>query len=95
MSTVDLSNARWRKSSHSGHDNASGCVEVALLDSDGTQWRKSSHSTSTGDGSCVEVAFSGPATALRDSKNPDGPTLILPATQWTAFLGAVKHDTFA
>lgn len=52
MSTVDLTGARWRKSSCSGSESGS---------------------------ECVEVAFVGPAVALRDSKNPDGPVLVVPA----------------
>jgi hypothetical protein len=85
MSTVDLTGARWRKSSYSGgtgggNDN---CVEVALID-----WRKSSHSSGTGGGNsdCVEVAFAGPVAAIRDSKNAAGPVLALPADSWTTFL---------
>ncbi|GAB3468674.1 DUF397 domain-containing protein [Actinophytocola sediminis] len=54
------------------------------------EWRKSSFSGGTGGGNdnCVEVAFSGPATALRDSKNTAGPTLVVPATAWKALLNA-------
>jgi hypothetical protein len=47
-------------------------------------WRKSSRSNGNGN-ACVEVAFVPGATALRDSKNPDGGTLVLPATGWHAF----------
>jgi hypothetical protein len=31
MQATDLSNAVWRRSSHSGGDNGSQCVEVAVL----------------------------------------------------------------
>lgn len=48
-------------------------------------WRKSSRSGGGGN-ECVEVAFLSGATALRDSKNPDGGTLVLPTTGWRAFL---------
>jgi hypothetical protein len=41
-----------------------------------TQWRKSSYSASNG-GNCVELADVAGAVAVRDSKNPDGPVLLL------------------
>jgi hypothetical protein len=41
-------------------------------------WRKSSRSNGGGN-ECVEVTFVPGATAVRDSKNPDGGTLVLPA----------------
>jgi hypothetical protein len=52
---------RWRKSSFSGQTGQ--CVEL------GAAWRKSSFSGGTGQ--CVEVT----PGAVRDSKNPEGPTL--------------------
>jgi hypothetical protein len=70
----DLSQSEWRKSSRS--TSVSNCVEVA--------WRKSSWSTS--EANCVEVASMAPLTAVRDSKNPDGPTLAFPVSSWTTFL---------
>jgi hypothetical protein len=74
---MDLRDARWRKSSHSGDD--ANCVEVAF-----TGWRKSSRSTDNAN--CVEVAFAIPGVAVRDSKNTDGPILTFPAASWSAFL---------
>ncbi|MFG2088925.1 MULTISPECIES: DUF397 domain-containing protein [unclassified Spirillospora] len=47
---MDLTNAKWRKSTHSG-PNGGECVELA------------------------DVA--GAAVAVRDSKDPDGPVLLL------------------
>ncbi|WP_030177458.1 DUF397 domain-containing protein [Spirillospora albida] len=41
-----------------------------------TKWRKSSYSTSNG-GNCVELADVSGAVAVRDSKDPDGPVLLL------------------
>ncbi|MFE1770496.1 DUF397 domain-containing protein [Streptomyces sp. NPDC059008] len=31
---------------------------------------------------------------VRDSKNPDGPVLLLPAPGWASFLAAVKDGEF-
>jgi hypothetical protein len=47
------------------------------------QWRKSSHSGSQS-GTCVELAQAGPVIAVRDSKDPDGPVLLLEPSQWRA-----------
>ncbi|MFF7388359.1 DUF397 domain-containing protein [Streptomyces sp. NPDC014892] len=57
--------------------------------SDQLQWFKSSHSDSEG-GNCVEVALSDARLTvhIRDSKNPTGPTLTLPAPAWAAFIAA-------
>ncbi len=47
------------------------------MDLSRTEWRKSSYS-SNGGGSCVEVAESPVAViAVRDSKNPEGPSWSL------------------
>jgi hypothetical protein len=50
-------------------------------------WRKSSHSSSNGQ--CVEIAHAGPDIAIRDSKNPDGPVLLIAPGQWHALLTAI------
>ena len=52
-------------------------------------WRKSSYSGSNG-GTCVEVGTVGPAVAVRDSKNPDGPLLAFTAGTWKAFTDQLK-----
>jgi len=58
-------------------------------------WRKATRSSSNG-GNCVEVARNLPGiVAVRDSKNPDGPKLVIPAADWQAFTASVKagqHD---
>lgn len=66
----------WVKSSYS---DAAGnnCVEVA--------WRKSTYSDNAG-GNCVEVADATPAVHIRDSKDPEGPTLSVPRSGWARFL---------
>ncbi|MFI0904874.1 DUF397 domain-containing protein [Streptomyces sioyaensis] len=54
------------------------------------QWRRSSYSNSNG-GECVEVADDFPGLVpIRDSKNPHGPALLIPAAAWTAFVGLLK-----
>jgi hypothetical protein len=53
-------------------------------------WRKSSYSNGNG-GSCLEVADGLPGIVpVRDSKNPDGPILQLPASPWSTFVTAVR-----
>ncbi len=49
-------------------------------------WRKSSYSNQDG-GECVEVADGFPgAVPVRDSKNAEGPALVVPAAAWRAFV---------
>ncbi|RAY12785.1 DUF397 domain-containing protein [Actinomadura craniellae] len=56
-------------------------------------WRKSSRSGSTTiQSDCVEVARLDGNVALRDSKNPGGGHLILPADGFAALLHRLKHD---
>lgn len=63
-------------------------------DLSGARWRKSSYSNADG-GDCVEVADDFPGTVpVRDSKDPQGPALVFPATAWSAFITAVKADHF-
>ncbi|WP_329615219.1 DUF397 domain-containing protein [Streptomyces brevispora] len=48
------------------------------------EFAKSSYSS--GGGECVEVALNVPqAVAVRDSKQSDGPVLLLAPTAWDAF----------
>ena len=49
-------------------------------------WHKSTHSNGSG-GACVEVARNLPGiVAVRDSKNPDGPALIVSGDEWASFI---------
>jgi len=49
-------------------------------------WQKSSRSGSNG-GQCVEVARNLPGiVAVRDSRDPAGPNLIVAASEWVAFV---------
>jgi Domain of unknown function (DUF397) len=54
------------------------------------RWRKSSYS-GNGGGDCVEVARNLPGVvAVRDSKNPDGPILIISKDEWASFITRVR-----
>ena len=46
------------------------------MDLRNARWRKSSYTASNG-GNCVELAGLPGAVAVRDSKDPDGPVLLL------------------
>lgn len=59
------------------------------MDVTGALWRKSSYSGSNG-GTCIEVGTAGPAVAVRDSKDPDGPRLGFAADKWKAFAEQLK-----
>ena len=49
------------------------------------EWRKSSYSGQSGN--CVEVARNLPdLVAIRDSKSPNGPNLLVSPETWRAFL---------
>jgi hypothetical protein len=62
MKTLDLSRAKWRKSSYSSQN-----------------------------GACVEVATNLPGTvAVRDSKDPEGAALLIPAVEWRALVRGLK-----
>ncbi|MFG3196236.1 DUF397 domain-containing protein [Streptomyces sp. NPDC048208] len=53
-------------------------------------WYKSTYSNGDG-GNCVEVADGVPGLVpVRDSKVTDGPVLLLGATAWANFIGAVR-----
>lgn len=59
----------------------------------GIVWSKSSYSTF--EGNCVEVAdLGGGARAVRNSKDPSGPALMVTATEWVAFTGGVRAGEF-
>ncbi|MGW4892469.1 DUF397 domain-containing protein [Kitasatospora sp. NPDC004240] len=57
------------------------------------RWRKSSYSN--GQGECVEVADGVPGVLpVRDSKDPEGPTLLFTADAWAAFVVGIKSGEF-
>lgn len=53
------------------------------------KWRKASRSNSSG-GNCVEAAATGRTVAVRDSKKPDGPALVVSARRWTTFVDDIR-----
>ena len=53
-------------------------------------WHKSTRSNGSG-GACVEVARNLPGiVAVRDSKNPDGPVLIISRDEWASFIARIR-----
>jgi hypothetical protein len=54
-------------------------------------WRKSTYSSTNG-GECLEVRDGVPgAVPVRDSKNPHGPALAVPADAWSAFITDLRR----
>jgi hypothetical protein len=52
-------------------------------------WRKSARSNNGG--ACVEVAANlAGIVAVRDSKQPDGPKLLIQADEWRAFVTCIR-----
>jgi len=57
------------------------------------QWQKSSYSGAGN--ACVEIAdLHEGGRAVRDSKNPTGPTLMFTAAGWIAFTAGVRAGEF-
>ena len=66
----------------------------AEVDLTGAVWHKSTRSGGNG-GDCVEVAGNLPGiVAVRDTKDPDGGTLIFTHAEWAAFLAGVRAGEF-
>jgi hypothetical protein len=53
-------------------------------------WRKSSRSAQDENSECVELAAIERQVAVRDSKDPNGPKLMLTRAQWNALSGRIK-----
>lgn len=60
------------------------------IDLNSAHWRKSSYSNAEG-ADCVETSdgLAG-VVAVRDSKAPTGPALLIPADAWCGFITALK-----
>jgi hypothetical protein len=62
-----------------------------MIDLSTALWKKSSHSPQAD--TCVEVARNIPGiVAVRDSKDPDGPTLVFTPATWRAFTSRIKSS---
>ena len=60
-----------------------------MIDLSAAIWRKSTRSGGNG-GECVEVALNlRDLVAIRDSKNPTGPALVVSPAAWSRFTAAV------
>lgn len=55
-------------------------------DASGLEWFKSSYSSSSETDDCVEVATTPATIHIRDSKNTQGPNLVLGPAAWGAFV---------
>lgn len=66
---------------------------ISTVDLAGVQWHKSSRSGGGENQECVEVAFVDAAVAVRDSKNPEGPALVLSKPAFAALLAAPASCT--
>ncbi len=53
-------------------------------------WTTSSYSGSEG-GNCVQARATGNSIQVRDSKDPNGPTLTFTHDAWTAFTTSIKN----
>lgn len=79
-----MSQTGWRKSSRSGGDPNSNCVEARV-----SSWRKSSKSSGENDSACVEARAVAADFQVRDSKLGDGsPVFDLPVSDFTGLLRA-------
>lgn len=67
--------------------------EMLRAQLDGAEWRKSSRSGPYSD-NCVEVAPLDGGTAVRDSKDPNGPVLVFTRDEWDAFKAGVAGGEF-
>ena len=52
-------------------------------------WRKASYSSSNG-GACIEVGAGPRVVAVRDSKDPGGPKILVTPGSWHGFIRRVK-----
>ncbi|MGN5380059.1 DUF397 domain-containing protein [Streptomyces lasalocidi] len=56
------------------------------------RWFKSSYSDTSNPNDCVEVAIAPHTIHIRDSKNVEGPRLMLTPGAWTRFVSYASED---
>ncbi|TDC69604.1 DUF397 domain-containing protein [Actinomadura sp. GC306] len=88
----------WRRSSYS--TSGENCVEVPALAPElerqefgQVPWTKSTRSQQTTD-QCVELASVRGYAAVRDSKDPEGPLLIITGQAWQRLSRQIKTGAF-
>jgi len=82
-----MSLAGWRKSSRSGGQQDSQCVEARVA-----PWRKSSRSSGAQNSDCVEARPASTGFQVRDSKLGDGsPIFDLESADFTGLLRTAVH----
>lgn len=59
---------------------------------EGLAWRRSTRCDS---GTCIEVAVTDDRVMVRDSREPDGPRLVLTHAEWADFVAWVRRDCAA
>lgn len=60
--------------------------KTSAAEPDALVWFKSSYSDSSNGNDCVEVATTPGTVHVRDSKNAEGPRLVLRSTAWADFV---------
>lgn len=53
-------------------------------------WRKSSRSSGNG-GNCIEVADLSSGIGVRDSKDPEGPKLVISRDEFASLVAGLRH----
>ncbi|OQO92926.1 DUF397 domain-containing protein [Saccharomonospora piscinae] len=76
---------------YAGNAEYDPATAVGLFDPG--NWRKSYASEPNG-GNCVEVNVAGDRIGVRDTKLSDSPVFVFRASEWDAFVRAVKAGQF-
>jgi hypothetical protein len=65
---------------------------VADGDPKDARWLRSSFSANAGE--CVEICDQGAVVEIRDSRDPEGPTLLTARAEWRRFVAGVRAGEF-